>query len=248
MSNEITTTEEEKKAAALALREERLAMMKSSPEAMKFELMQRKATMYASSDIVPQSFHGKPANCMIALNMAERMGADELAVMQSMVIVHGKPTWESKFLIAMVNACGRFTPLKFKHTGERGKDSWGMVAWAKDKETGEILESTEVTIEMAKAEGWYGKNGSKWKTMPELMLQYRSGAFFSRVYAPDATLGMHSREEMEDVGPKKGFDHAKQISAEELPEDPFTNAIEMPAVVATDATTEEEPQKEGELL
>lgn len=228
----------------MAIREERLAMMKASPEAMKFELLQRKAKMYSESTIVPQQFHKNPANCMIACNMAERMGADELAVMQSMVIVHGKPTWESKFLIAMVNACGRFTPLKFRQTGKRGTDSWGMIAWAKDKETGEVLESTEVTIEMAKKEGWYNKNGSKWQTMPELMLQYRSGAFFSRVYAPDATLGMYSREEIEDVGPKAGFQYAKQAEKEELPKSPFPD--DQPSTVAT--SEEPEPEEEGKLL
>ena len=52
---------------------------------------------------------------------------------------------------------------------------------------------------MAKAEGWYTKNGSKWKTMPEQMLQYRAAAFWTRAYAPEIALGMHTAEEIHDT-------------------------------------------------
>ena len=43
---------------------------------------------------------------------------------------------------------------------------------------GDRIEGPTVTIAMAKAEGWYGRSGSKWPTMPDLMLSYRSAAFF----------------------------------------------------------------------
>jgi hypothetical protein len=51
---------------------------------------------------------------------------------------------------------------------------------------------------MAKAEGWYAKNGSKWQTMPEQMLRYRAASFFVRAYAPELSLGLATREEIED--------------------------------------------------
>jgi hypothetical protein len=43
------------------------------------------------------------------------------------------------------------------------------------------------------------KAGSKWKTMPELMMRYRAAAFFGRLYAPEITMGMHSVEEVVDI-------------------------------------------------
>jgi len=52
---------------------------------------------------------------------------------------------------------------------------------------------------MAAAEGWATKAGSKWKTMPELMLRYRAAAFFGRLYAPDILMGMQTAEEAVDV-------------------------------------------------
>lgn len=54
-------------------------------------------------------------------------------------------------------------------------------------------------MEMAKAEGWLDKAGSKWKTMPELMMRYRAAAFFGRLYAPEITMGMHTTEEVIDI-------------------------------------------------
>lgn len=160
---------------------------------------QRMAKALCSSSIVPANYQGEAnmGNCVIALEISNRIGASVLAVMQNLYVVHGKPGWSSQFLISCINASRKFTPLRYKMTGEKGKDSWGCIAWATDK-TGEVLESPEVTIEMAKAEGWYGKNGSKWKTMPELMLRYRTATFFARLYAPELTMGIQTAEELTD--------------------------------------------------
>jgi hypothetical protein len=56
----------------------------------------------------------------------------------------------------------------------------------------------KVDMAMAKAEGWIDKTGSKWKTMPQLMLRYRAATFFGRVYCPEILMGMHTEEEVED--------------------------------------------------
>lgn len=86
-----------------------------------FATMQRVASMFASSDLVPDMYQadkvGKEkatANCVIAINMANRIEADVLMIMQNLVIIYGRPSWSSKFLISTVNTCGRFKPLKFK--------------------------------------------------------------------------------------------------------------------------------------
>jgi hypothetical protein len=122
-----------------------------------------------------------------------------MAVMQSMVPIHGKPTWSAAFLIATVNSCGRFSPMRFRWVGKEGTDDWGCRAYAVEREGNLELVGALVTIAMAKAEGWYSKNGSKWKTMPEQMLQYRAAAFWTRAYAPEIALGMHTSEEIHDT-------------------------------------------------
>jgi hypothetical protein len=165
-----------------------------------FELAQRKAKLLASSNLVPKAYINNVANCMIAIEMAQRIGASELMVMQHLNIIYGTPSWSSTFLIAAINTCVRFETLKFRFTGEKGTDSWGCIAYTKDKYSGEILEGAEITISIAKKEGWFDKNGSKWKSIPQLMLQYRSAAFFSRVYCPEITMGMQTADEVIDVG------------------------------------------------
>lgn len=172
-----------------------------------FENAQRMVKPLADSALVPDTFRGKIGDCMIALEMANRTGASPLSIMQNMYIVHGKPAWSSQFLIAAINACGKFSPLRYTQTGEKGKDSFGMLAWAYDR-TGEKLEGPEVTIEMAKKEGWYTKNGSKWPTMPELMLRYRAATFFARLYCPEISMGMQTADEVSDIAdePKRQED------------------------------------------
>ncbi len=162
-----------------------------------FEHIQRVAKALSASDLVPKTYKDNISNTIIALDIANRIGAAPLMIMQHLYIVNGKPSWSSTFLIAAINNSGRFTSLKFEVNGEG--DQRGCVAYCTDKETGERLESPKVSIDMAKKEGWLTKAGSKWQTMPELMMRYRSAAFFSRLYCPEITMGMQTVEEIQDV-------------------------------------------------
>lgn len=164
-----------------------------------FEHGQRIAKMLAESSLVPEVYRGKIANCLIALEMANRIGASPLMVMQNLHVIQGRPSWSSPFIIASLNSCGRFSPLRFTQSGEG--DDYGYEAWAEDKK-GEKLVGPKVTMGMVKAEGWLAKAGSKWKTMPELMFRYRAAAFFGRLYAPDILMGMQTAEEVIDVVPE----------------------------------------------
>lgn len=163
---------------------------------VEFEHAQRMAKALCSASLVPDIFKNNIANTMIALEMAHRIGASPLMVMQNMYVVHGKPSWSSQFIISVVNSCGRFTPLRFVTTGTG--DNLSCYAVAKDKSTGETIKGVTVTMAMAKAEGWTNKAGSKWQTMPELMIQYRAATFFGRLYASDLLQGMHTEDEVED--------------------------------------------------
>jgi hypothetical protein len=164
-----------------------------------FEHAQRISKMLADSTIVPEVYRGKVSNCIIALEMANRIGVSPLMVMQNMHIIKGKPGWSSAFIIASLNTCGRFTDLDFRQVGEKGSDSYGYEAFANSKKTGKELVSPVVDWAMVKGEGWLSKDGSKWRTMPELMFRYRAAAFFGRLHAPDILMGMHAAEEIMDV-------------------------------------------------
>lgn len=164
-----------------------------------FELLQRVAKAFASSTLVPAQYQNSLANCMIALNLARRLKADELMVMQNLYIVHGNPGWSSKFLIACVNTCGRFTALRYEWRGQPGSDEYGCRAWAVERETGERLNGVWIDWKMVKAEGWNSKSGSKWKTMADQMFVYRAAAFWQRAYAPEISMGLSTAEEMAEI-------------------------------------------------
>lgn len=207
--------------------------------ASSFELMQRAARLLAASTLVPaqyRQFNEKKrgseidiienpsaiANCVVALNMAQRMRADPLMVMQNLYVVEGRPSWSSQWIIAAINGCGRFSPLRFELTdlGEKEVEysvtewvdrqrvnkklkttirNWQCVAWAIELATGDRVDSPKVSMEMAVKEGWYGKSGSKWQTMEEVMLRYRTASFFGKLYAPELLMGMQSVEEAQDI-------------------------------------------------
>lgn len=200
-----------------------------------FELALRQANLLSASTLVPAQYRklveknrqtienpNAIPNCVIAMNMAQRMAADPLMVMQNLYIVEGRPSWSSQWIIAAINGCGRFSPLRFdlEDLGDREVEysvsEWidgskqtrkvkttvsnmKCIAWATEKATGEKITSPAVTIEMAVKEGWYSKAGSKWQTMPEVMLRYRTASFFGKLYAPELLMGLQTVEELQDV-------------------------------------------------
>lgn len=155
--------------------------------------------MFASSTLVPSAFQGKPMDCAIAVDMANRIGVSPMFVMQNLYVVQGKPSWSGQACTAMVMASGKFKNVRHVYTGERGTDNWGCFLQAERTDTGEVVHGVEVTIKMAKDEKWYDKNGSKWKTIPELMLAYRASSFFARVFIPNALMGCIVEGEAEDI-------------------------------------------------
>lgn len=210
-----------------------------------FATIQRVAKMFAYSELVPDIYKVNVpqdadekttamaemkamSNCVIALEIASRIGASPLMVMQNLVIIYGRPSWSAKFLISTVNTCGRFEPLQFRFT-EKGKlgmvdyvdfeynpatrrkdavkkqfDGRNMmnlecVAYTTKRGKEQVLESSPVTIEMAIKEGWFTKSGSKWQSMPRQMLMYRAASWWTSVYAPELSMGMRTVEEEQDI-------------------------------------------------
>jgi hypothetical protein len=163
-----------------------------------FEALQRIAKLFAASDIIPPSYKNIP-NAVIAVDMAMRMGANPLMVMQNLYVVYNRPAWSAQFLIATLNKSGKFSALRYEFQGKEGEDNWGCRAVATELSTGEKLVGPLITIGLAKKEGWYGKKESKWQTIPELMLRYRSAAWFVRAYAPEIAMGLQTAEEVKDT-------------------------------------------------
>ena len=224
-----------------------------------FESAQRMATALSQSTLVPKEYQGKDKmpNCLIALEVASRVGASPLMVMQNLYIVHGRPSWSSQFIIAAINSCGRFKPLRFDLKGDG--DQRSCVAWTIEKNVSlpsniytledalaiklPVLQGPEISVSTAKKEGWYGKNGSKWPTLTDLMLHYRAASFFGRLYAPEILMGIQTKEEAEDivdVTPEpKNQDLKNQFMNQEEP-DLKPNSNKLDDLIVTPQTEEKE--------
>lgn len=207
-----------------APRNDRSALMLRTPEQgaalspyaseANFVSAMRMATQLSRSTMVPEAYRAKydqdgndtgqgSSNCMIALEMAGRIGCSVLMVMQNLHVVHGNPGWGSPFLVGTVNTSGRFTPIRYEMQGAEGTDDRGCRVVATELASGDVLEGTLVTIAMAKAYGWYSRKDSHWPRMPEQMLKYRAAALWVRAYAPELALGMQTAEEVRDTPPER---------------------------------------------
>lgn len=223
-----------------------------------FDQLLRVANMLCSSSLVPVAYRKNKeikefgqvtgwednpaalANCAVALNMAHRMNADPLLIMQNLHIIEGRPSWSSPFIIAAINSCGRYNSLDYElsEPGEPVEIEYIAIEWVKrqknevkktvtvrhqtckayttEKSTGKRLESPLISIQMAIDEGWLTKKGSKWQTMPELMLRYRCASFFGRLYAPELLMGLPSAEEAEDIPTVQQPDGTYVVNVEDL--------------------------------
>ena len=176
-----------------------------------FDQLLRAANMLSQTSIIPATYQGKPQDCFVALEMATRMGVSPLVVMQNMYVVKGKPAWAGQACTMFINSCGKFAGVKHVYTGEKGTDSRGCYVTATRISDGVQVNGVEVTIAMAKAEGWTAN--TKWRNMPELMLAYRASAFFARVHCPEALMGVQLADEIYDADANRKATRTSTLTA-----------------------------------
>lgn len=177
------------------------ATMWNNVDLMKANL--QTAKLLASASAIPDTYKGKLGDCLIAIDLSNRMGLSPITIMQFSQVVKGNFSWKGQACKALIDGCGKFTGSRYVMFGEPGTMERGCRLVATDKYTGEVVEGPTVTMQMAKDEGWYDKAGSKWKTMPELMLKYRAAAFFARTECPESLMGFYTSDEMRDI---KGYE------------------------------------------
>lgn len=193
-----------------------------------FIMAMQMAKALASSTIVPQTFQKNEANCLIAIEQAQRLRVSPMMVMQNLHVIQGRPSWSSKFLIAAINNSGKFDmELQFEETQDKDGKPFSCTAWT--TKNGRKVNGMTVDMDMAKEEGWLSKNGSKWKTMPQLMLRYRAASFFSSLNCPELTMGLYTREEMQDDDFKEyQIENMKEQVQQEIAENANSQVFEEP--------------------
>lgn len=173
------------------------AMVSQSAEELKVDM--KLAQIYAQSTMFPKQYQGNPGNCMIAIDLAKRMGVSPFQVAQNLDIIQGNPSWKSTAAIALINNCGRFEPLDYEFEHNEDWTEFSGFAYAKEIKSGKICKGSVVDKKMCVDMGWWDKNGSFWKKMPEQMLKYRTSVFFARTYCPEALMGLYTTDEQRDI-------------------------------------------------
>ena len=201
----------EEKTLAVVEQTTELAPVTVWTDKKQFDQLLRAANMLSQTSIIPATYQGKPQDCFVALEMATRMGVSPLVVMQNMYVVKGKPAWAGQACTMFINSCGKFAQVKHVYTGEKGTDSRGCYVTATRISDGVQVNGVEVTIAMAKAEGW--TSNTKWRNMPELMLAYRASAFFARVHCPEALMGVQLVDEIYDTETSRNAKKTSTLTA-----------------------------------
>lgn len=160
----------------------------------------KNASIIAKSDLIPDTYKGRPENVLIALDMASRTGFSLMQIMQNLYIVRNRPSWSGSFCMSAIKACGKYDQVKYVMIGESTDDkNFGVYVSAIDKSTGERVKGVTVDWAMVKSYGWDSKPGSMWKSAPELMFKYRAAAFFARTECPEVLQGVRDEYEQRDI-------------------------------------------------
>ena len=162
-----------------------------------FMMATQMAKALASCTIVPRDYQGNWTNALVAIEIAQRLNTSPLMVMQNLYVIQGRPSWSAQFLIATVNGSGKYDiELQYEEKTDKNGKPFSCKCWTERK--GRKVDGITIDMDMAKSEGWIDKNGSKWKTMPQVMLRYRAASFFVRMNCPELTLGYYTQDEILD--------------------------------------------------
>ena len=167
-------------------------------DASAFEHIWRVATAFSGSKMVPQHFQGKPQDTFVAIQMALQLQINPLLCLQNVAVINGRPSFSAQFMIGLANSRGPFAGPLTWHTEGKG-DDLSVTCQATLAATGEVV-SVNVSMEMAKADGW--TKNAKYRSIPEQMLRYRSATWLIRLYCPEVTCGMQSSDELKDISPE----------------------------------------------
>lgn len=176
-----------------------LEVVQSSTTPMSLESLMGMAEMLSKSTIVPVNYQNRSENVLIALDLAHRMGVSVMMIMQNLHIISGKPSFSGSFIASLIRTNPNYKKVALNYVGTEGKDDWGAYVSAYDVRTGTDIKGATVTIKIAKMEGWMSRSGSKWLSMPEIMLSYRAYAWFARANCPELLFGLHSDDEVEGL-------------------------------------------------
>lgn len=152
--------------------------------------------LIANSDLAPKDFKGKPANCLIAMQMGAEVGLAPMQSLQNIAVINGRPSLWGDAALGVVQVHPEYEWHKERIEGSGDT----RVAIFEIKRKGQEAYAVRFAVADAKKASLWGKAGP-WQTYPDRMLQLRARGFGLRDKFADALRGLSIAEEVMDIAP-----------------------------------------------
>jgi hypothetical protein len=152
-------------------------------EAMEF------SKIIADSELAPKDFRGKPANVMVALQLAKELNVPPMQALQGIAVINSRATVWGDLMWALVT-----NHPAFEDAIEEVTDTQAKIVLKRRSRSPVTVTFTKADAEKA---GLWGKQGP-WQQYPKRQMQWRARTFAARDLFPDALKGMVSAEEASD--------------------------------------------------
>ena len=145
----------------------------------------------ANTQMVPQTFRGKPDDATAAILYGAELGLKPTQALQQVFVVHGQPAIYARTMVGLLKAKG--------YVFETVESTDESVTVRGTSPRGEVEQSTW-TIARAQKAG-YTKNG-KYQSDPQAMLYAKAASEVCRKLAPDVLLGIRYTAEDLELEPR----------------------------------------------
>lgn len=193
------------------------------------------AKHFASSDLVPKDYRGKPDNIMVAWQKGFELGLKPMQALDGIAVINGRATLWGETTTAVVLASGLLTAHKSWFTGSVKEGN----LTAHYQVTRKGMEPNEYTFSMedAKTAGLWGKG--TYNSYPKDMLMWKAKARAYRTDFADCLKGTMVREDMHpgDLPGRRVVDNTHNALEHRTPPvtpDPILDELEAEETPATD--------------
>lgn len=209
----------------------------------KFERMEKVAEMMASGKCaIPKHLQGSLGDCFAVVMQAAQWGMNPFAVAQKTHVVNGALGYEAQLINAVVNSMHVISDrFRYEYVGDW--EAYKASGFNKAKEAGcgvnvgaTLRGESEVRwlpaplcMEQVKT-----RNSPLWATNPQQQIAYLAVKYWTRLYAPDAILGVYSDDELLQTEPinvtPKAVAEPKKTASQRLKEKLTGQVIEAEVV------------------
>ncbi|MCE2029247.1 hypothetical protein [Sessilibacter corallicola] len=167
----------------------------------------------AKSSMVPNSYQGKPADILIAMQMGYEVGLKPIQALQNISVINGRPSIWGDGLRALIMSASDLINIEEEFNDGTQTARCVIVRRINGNDITFCGEFSKADAEKA---GLWGRN--TWKSYPKRMLEWRAFGFAARNAYADRLRGIQLAEESQDIPTQERNMGSAQI--EEVPEEP----------------------------